>query len=35
MMAYKLEMITLQGIVYFVGKRVIIVKEKCHIWHCS
>lgn len=27
MMAYKLEVITLQDIVYFVGKRVIIVKE--------
>lgn len=36
MMIYnKLEMVTLQGIVYFEDKGVIIVKEKCHIWHCS
>lgn len=35
MVVYKLEMITLQGIVYFEGKRVMIAKEKCHIWWCS
>lgn len=35
MMVYKLEMITLQGMVYFEGKRVIIVKEKCHPYMAS
>lgn len=35
MVVYKLEMIIFPGRIHFEGKRVIITKEKCHIWHCS
>lgn len=34
MVVYKLEMIIFPGIIYFEGKRVIMTKEKCHVWHC-